>query len=133
MRFPIRVSVLSPLRISRFKLDTKKAEEFNSGKFARTDYKYLYRMVIDKSDEWWTNGENRYYAEIATPSFAQVLYSIRVLWGAHDGDPYERHDHPVVMQAFDLLPIPMESQDKEADKRFQKSYSKNKQKQKAKK
>lgn len=127
MTIPHLVSINSelPLRVTRFKLDPKKLDEFNDGKFARSDYKYLYRMVIDK-------GEGKTYIELATPSFRQLLYSIRVLWNAWEGKPYDRHDHPVVMQAFSLMPIPMESRDKEVDKRFQKSYSKHKSKSTAK-
>ena len=137
MKIPFLLSIHNemPIRIRRFRLDPVKAAEFNGGnyknaggirvKFARDDYKYLYELDIDK-------GDGKTYIKVATPSFKQILYSIRVLWNAKDGDPYSRHGHPVVMQAFDIERAPMEStmmddaRRKKVVDRFQKSYAKNK-------
>lgn len=116
-----------PVRVNRFKLDPQKLKKFNSGKFARTDYSYLYRLVIDKG-----RGDKKTYIEVATPSFRQILYSIKVLWHAKNGDPYDRHKHPVIMVAFDISEEPMESSKKPAAeakrvaKQFQRAYDKNK-------
>ena len=128
MKIPYLVSFHNemPVRIRRYQLDPIKQEEFNNDpQFKRDDYKYLWELDIDK-------GPGRTFIKLATPDFRQLLYSIRVLWRAKDGDPYDRHGHPVVMQAFDLNEVPMESiaQDeatrKKVVKRFRKSYAKNK-------
>jgi hypothetical protein len=116
-----------PLRISRYRLEPDKLEKFNNGDFARINYKYLFRLVIDKG-----KGEKATYIELATPSFRQLLYSIRVLWRAKNGDAYDRHNHPVVMVAFDITENPLEiakrtpSEAKRVAKRFQTAYDKNK-------
>lgn len=124
MRWPVRIVFDLPVVISRFKLDPIKAAEFNNGDFARTDYKYLYRLTIDK-------GKGKLYVMVATPSFKQVMYSLKTLWHAYEGQPYDRHDHPVVMQCFDVTPVAEDLSEKSAEEReqakvaFQKSYSKN--------
>lgn len=128
MKIPYLFSVTNemPVRVRRYRLDPVKAEEFNSDKqFARDDYKYLYELDIDK-------GPNRTFIKCATPDFRQLLYSIRNLWSAYDGKPYDRHNHPVVMQAFDMKEVPMEATAKDPANRkkvvknFRKSYAKNK-------
>ena len=115
-----------PIRFHCAKLPEDKAKEFNEDpRFIRDDYKYLYELVIDK-------GEGKLYIQLATPSFRQLLYSIRVLWNAYKDKPYDRHGHPVVMQAFDLQEIPLdlnkkpEKERKKVADKFQKSYAKNK-------
>ena len=139
MKIPYLFSITNemPIRIRRYKLDIIKASEFNSGEykdingrkveFARHNYKYLFELDIDK-------GPGKTYVKLATPSFRQILYSIRVLWNAKEGDPYDRHNHPVVLQAFDVREMPMESTMKDEKTRkkvvkdFRKSYAKNKDK-----
>lgn len=103
MTIPRLITIQSelPIRLTRFKLNDEKRELFNSGKFARTDYKYLYTLVIDK-------GKGKTYIQCASPSFKQILYSIKQLWNSYDGKPYDRHEHPVVMQAFDVNQVPVE-------------------------
>jgi hypothetical protein len=83
-----------PIRISWRTLHDDEIEMFNGGKFARTDYTRLYTLVIDK-------GDKKTFHQLMTPDFVQLLYSIKVLWNAHDGDPYNRHDHPAVLVSFD--------------------------------
>lgn len=123
MRAPISIHNELPIRLNRFKLDPVKSKEFNNGDFARTDYKYLFVLVIDK-------GEGKTFIQVATPSFRQVLYSIWSLWKAYDGKPYDRHDHPVVMQAHDLEKVALESTNKDEKERkkvvtrFQRAYAK---------
>lgn len=108
MKIPFLFSVQSelPVRIYSFKLNEEKLKEFNSGKFARTNYKRLYTLNIDK-------GPGRTFHQLATPSFRQLLWSIPVLWNAKEGDPYDRHNHPVVMQSFD---IPKKEKQKHGEK-----------------
>jgi hypothetical protein len=136
MRFPISVTNEMPVRVSRFRLDPDKADQFNKGyknpagkrvKFVRNNYKYMYTLTIDK-------GPGKTFIQLATPDFKQLLYSIRVLWNAKAGDPYDRHGHPVVLQAYDIDEVDMsvgakpEQQRKKVVKDFQKAYSKNKSK-----
>lgn len=96
---PISIHSELPVRIHRAKLREDKLEEFNSGKFARNDYTYLYELIIDKPPM---------FIQLATPSFRQILYSIRVLWHAYQGKPYDRHNHPVIMVAMDAQDAPMD-------------------------
>lgn len=134
MRAPISFHNELPIRVHRYKLDPVKAKEFNHGyktpagkrvRFARSNYKYLWELDIDK-------GEGKTYIKLATPDFMQLLYSIKVLWNAYPGKPYDRHGHPVVMQAFDVEDVPMEATTKDDKTRkklvqnFQKTYAKNK-------
>lgn len=97
MKIPHVLSIENelPVRVTRSLLNPEKATKFNDGSFARTDYKYLYTLIIDK-------GEGRTFHQMATPSLRQLLWSIPVLWRAKDGDAYDRHDHPVVLQSFDV-------------------------------
>lgn len=124
-----------PVRLKRFRLDPVKAKEFNEGvddkgrkKFERSDYKYLYELAIDRPPM---------YIQLATPDFKQVLYSIKVLWNAVEGKPYNRHGHPVVMQAYDIAKAPLDgsykalAQRQEAQRNFQKALRKNRRKQHA--
>lgn len=137
MKIPYLFSITNemPVRVRRFKLDPVKKAEFNSGhyknaegdevQFARDNYKYLWELDIDK-------GEGHTFIKLATTDLKQVLYSIRVLWNAKEGAPYDRHNHPVIMQAFDVEPVPMESvllpeaERKKVVNKFRKSYAKNK-------
>lgn len=124
MRWPVKIVFDLPVEIRRFKLDEDKVTEFNSGKFARTDYKHLYELRIDK-------GKDKLFVQVASPSFRQILYSLHVLWNAYDGQPYDRHEHPVVMQVLNVAeaPIDMAHKDpegrKEAKAAFRKSYAAN--------
>jgi hypothetical protein len=101
-----------PIRLKRFRLDPIKAQEFNYGvdkkgnpKFARQNYRYLYELIIDK-------GAGKTFIQLATTDFKQVLYSIKNLWNAYDGKPYDRHGHPVIMTAYDVTEAPMDSTSK---------------------
>lgn len=124
MRWPVKIVFDLPVEISRFKLDPVKAEEFNNGDFARIDYKYMFRLTIDK-------GKDKLYVMVATPSFRQILYSLKTLWHAYEGQPYDRHNHPVVMQCFNVTPLPGDTSEMTAEQRskakadFQKAYAKN--------
>lgn len=128
MKIPYLVSINNemPIRVKRFKLDPLKQEQFNNDdQFVRNNYKYLWELDIDK-------GPKKTYIKLATPDFRQLLYSIRNLWTAYDGKPYDRHGHPVVLQAYDVAEVPMEvaHKDPETAKKvvsnFRKSYAKNK-------
>lgn len=119
-----------PIRLKRSRLDPQRAKEFNEGyydarkkefvMFARTDYKYLYELFIDK-------GRGSTYIQLATPSFSQVLYSIWTLWNAYDGKPYDRHNHPVIMQAYDIEQV-NPAKAKVLAEKGKKEYSKHKRK-----
>lgn len=124
MRWPVKIVFDLPVAIRRFPLDEDKFKEFNGGKFARENYKYLYELRIDK-------GKDKLFVQLATPSFKQILYSLRVLWHAYDGQPYDRHEHPVVMQVLNVEETPMDVSNKnpeaakEAKAAFRKSYAAN--------
>ena len=81
--------------------DEKLLKEFNGGKYSRKNYRWLYKVKIK-------HGKMMIF--VATPSLKQALYSMVTLWSAHEGDSYDSHNHPVMLQAYDVRPS------KEADK-----------------
>lgn len=122
MRWWIKITTDFPVEIRRTKLPAHLIDEFNNtdGKFVRNNYKYLYELTMDR--------KNHPYIKLATPSFSQLLYSIRTLWNAKDGDPYDRRDHPVIMQVFgvdDSLEVPEHVPNREQRRAFQRSLKRN--------
>lgn len=75
--------------------DPKLKKQFNSGKFARTNYRRLYHLRFN------SKGASH---EVKSPSLRQIFYSWRLLRKAVEGTPYERHGHPVMMLNFNIAP-----------------------------
>lgn len=104
MRWPVKVNLDLPVSLHWFKLEDKEYERFNvSGEFKRQNYKRLYRVTIE-GKQFWT--------ELATPSLSQAIWSIFKLWNAKEGDPYNRHGHPVVMTSWANEPIVLNREQK---------------------
>lgn len=123
MRWWIKLKFDFPIEVRRMKLPPHLIDEFNTtdGKFARNDYTHLYELTMDR--------KNHMYVKLATPSFKQLLSSIKQLWNAQDGDPYDRHNHPVVMTAFgqdDNLGVEPPEPNRAQRRAFQRALKRNK-------
>lgn len=94
--------------ITPHRLDEKTREEFNSGKFVRDNYILLYKLRL-------TRGKSVHF--VASPSLQQIFYSIKLLWNATDGMPYDRHGNPVIMQNFDVVKPKKKSHNKRKSKK----------------
>lgn len=83
------------IRVKNLDDDQQLKDHFNSGDFARTNYKRLYHLQF-------TSGETRH--EVKTPSLRQVAYSWWLLRKptTGEGTPYDRHNHPVMMLNFNV-------------------------------
>lgn len=88
----MRFITIKPKRLSKQK---DLLEHFNSGQFARKDYKYLFHVKMRR-------GPMRVF--LRTPSVAQVWYSTKLLMfgPVRHGMPYDNHKHPVQMEVYNI-------------------------------
>jgi hypothetical protein len=91
----VSFSNLLPIRLYRAPAGEKDLEEFNSGKFVRDNYRYVYELAVE-------TGKNRPTHFLVTPSLSLALRAIPRLLFIKEGEEFDRLGHPAVLRSFDF-------------------------------